>query len=296
VINDMTDETQQNGSQPAQIKEQLEQLNEKKEEAFRRKQEISAKIAEKINQVSEYKKSRNDLTKQVRDLKVERDKLNAEITAKITEIKAAQPQKPETPAAPAPVGPKGERLNPHELQRQIKALEQKIETVPMSFDAEQKTMKMIKAMKKQLDAFQGAVAHRGELHAKSKEIDALKKQANTLHAKVTQMAKQSQEHHEQLITLSKEIEDLKKGEETAYQEFLAAKQEYMTLSGDVREAQNEQKQARQAERKEQEKAKKQKEAEDQKTLKERAKEAEDKMLRGEKLNTEDLLALQSLKE
>jgi uncharacterized coiled-coil DUF342 family protein len=291
VINDMTED-----AQTTDVKEKLDKLNEKKEDAFRRKQQISDKIAEKINQVSEYKKSRNDLTRQVRELKVDRDKLNTEITNKIAEIKATQPAKVETPAPVIPVGPKGERLNAHELQRQIKALEQKIETIPMSFDAEQKTMKQIKQFKKQLETLQGAVTQRGELSAKSKEIDQLKKQANTLHAKVTQMAKQSQEHHEKLIQLSKEIEELKKQEEAVYQEFLGAKQEYMTLSGDMREAQNEQKAQRHAERKEQDKAKKQKEAEDQKTLKQRAQEAEDKMTRGEKLTTEDLLALQSLKE
>ena len=246
--------------------------------------------------MSDYKKARNDLTRQVRELKVDRDKLNSEITTKITEIKASQPEKPQTPAAPMPTGPKGERLNPHEIGRQIKALEQKIETIPMSFDAEQKTMKMIKQLKKQFDQFQGAMEVRGEMSAKSKEIDALKKSANALHAKVTVMAKQSQEHHEKLIQLSKDIEDLKKQEETFYQEFLTAKQEYMALSGDMKEVQNEMKATRSAERQEKEKQKKAKEAEDQKTLKQRANEAEEKMARGEKLNTEDLLALQSVKD
>jgi uncharacterized coiled-coil DUF342 family protein len=275
------------------LKEKLEKLNQKKEDAFHRKQEISTKIAEKINQVNEYKKARNDLTRQVRELKVDRDKLNTEITAKIGEIKAAQPVKVEMPQV---TGPKGERLRPGDLSRQIKALEQKIETVPMSFEAEQKTMKQIKVFKKQLDQFQGAYEHRGELSAKSKEIDALKKDANALHAKVTQMAKQSQEHHEKLITLSKDIEDLKVQEEALYQEFLAAKQEYMAMSGDMREVQAEQREKRAAERQEKDKQKKAKEAEDQKTLKQRAKEAEDKMTRGEKLTTEDLLAMQSLKD
>jgi uncharacterized coiled-coil DUF342 family protein len=281
--------------QGEELRTKLETLNQKKEEAFRKKQEIAAKIADRINQVGEFKKQRNELTRQVRELKVERDKLNTEITTKITEIKAAQP-KTEAPAAPAPVGPKGERLNVHELMRQIKALEQKIETVPMSFDAEQKTMKMIKQLKKQHDQLQGAHNLRGELGTKSKEIDALKKQANALHAKVTLMAKESQEHHEKLITLSKEIEDLKKDEEGAYQDFLASKQEYLSLSGDMREVQAEQRAVRVAERKEQEKVKKAKEAEDLKTLQQRAKEAEEKMFRGEKLNTEDLLALQSIKD
>ena len=217
-----------------ELKDKLSALNEKKEDAFRWKQDISTKIADRIKQVGEFKRTRNDLTKNVRELKAERDKLNAEITAKITEIKASQP-KVEAPKVQLPVGPKGERLNSHELARQIKALEQKIETVPMSFEAEQKTMKMIKQLKKQLLVFESVRGMNAETSAKSKEIDELKQQANALHAKVTQMAKQSQEHHEKLIELSKEIEDLKAQEEGAYQEFLGAKQEYMSLSGDMKE-------------------------------------------------------------
>lgn len=271
-----------------ELKAKLEALNERKEDAFRRKQEISQKIADKIKLVSDYKKSRNELTKGVRELKVERDKLNSQITAKIGEIKSTQPK--EKPVQT------GERVNVHELQRQMRALEQKIETVPMSFDAEQKTMKQIKAIKKQLDAVGAVHKHNSELATKSKEIDQLKSSANALHAKVTQMAKQSQDHHEKLIQLSKEIEELKAQEDTVYQEFLAAKQEYMMLSGDMKKVQSEVKAVKAAVREQKEKAKKQKDAEDQKTLLDRAREAEAKMARGEKLTTEDLLALQSLKE
>jgi uncharacterized coiled-coil DUF342 family protein len=273
------------------LKERLEALNQKKEDAFRRKQEISGKIAERIKQVGDFKKSRNDLTRSVRELKVERDKLNSQITAKISELKAAAPVKVELPA-----GPRGERMHPGEILRQMKAMEHKIETVPMSFDAEQKVMKQIKQMRKQLDGINAARGMTTEMQGKSKEIDTLKKSANDLHAKVTQMAKESQDHHEKLINLSKDIEDLKAQEEAAYQEFLGAKQEYMALSGEVKEVQQEARTQRNAERAEKEKQKKEQQAEDQKTLQERAKEAEAKMMRGEKLNTEDLLALQSLKE
>jgi uncharacterized coiled-coil DUF342 family protein len=295
----MSEENPQTNAAHA-LRDELEQLNQRKEDAFRRKQELSAKIAEKIKQVGDFKKSRNDLTRQVRELKVDRDKLNTQITEKINEIKATMP-KPEpgkeAPAMPQlPTGPKGERLSPHEVLRQIRLLEQKIETIPMSFESEQKTMKQIKQMKKQLAAFEAVRGHSTESREKSKEIDTLKADANALHAKVTMLAKQSQEHHEQLITLSKEIEELKAAEEAAYQEFLGAKQEYMAKSGDVREAQDEVRANRAAERKQQDADRRKKEAEDAKTLKERAKEAEDKMMRGEKLNTEDLLALQSVRD
>lgn len=279
-----------------EIKDRVSTLNDKKEAAYQKKQEIGTKIAEKIRLVNEYKKTRNDLTKQVRDMKVERDKLNTEISAKITELKALQPEKKEEEQPHLPIGPKGERMHPMELRRRLKAIETKIETIPMSFDAEQKLMKEAKQIKKQLDALDSAHGKHGELVGKSKDIDKLKKQANALHANVTQLARESQEYHEKLVTLSKEIEDLKSQEDSLQDQFLSAKKEYLEATGDMREAQAELQAARAAIREHKEREKQQRMAEDKKTLQQRAKEAEEKMMKGEKLTTEDLLAMQSVRD
>lgn len=284
-----------NEQDSGQLRDRLAQLNERKEAAFRRKQEIGALIADKIRQIGDYRKARNDLTRQVRELKKDRDVLNSQITAKIGEIKELRPEKPAAPK-PALTDARGRPVRARDLQRQIKALEEKIETVPMDFETEQKVMKSIKTMRKQLEQLDDSAGLTGELSEKSQEIDDLKKEANALHAKVTKLAKESQDYHEKMIGLSADIENLKKQEEEAYQDFLKHKQEYMQLSGEMREAQVEEKQERQAQREQERMSRKAKEAEDQKTLKQRAKEAQDKMLRGEKLTTEDLLALQSLKE
>jgi len=283
---------------PDALREKLEELNVRKEAAFSRKQEAGGKIQERIQKIGEYRKLRNDLTLHVRELKKERDALNTQITAKITEIKAARPA---TPAVAAPVAPpkrlvdeKGRPMSPRDLERKIQQLEEKLETIPMSFEAEQKTNKLIKAMKKQLDGVAQAHGVSAEISTKSREIDALKRDANALHAKVTKMAKESQEFHEKMLTLSAEIETLKTEEEGAYQEFLAHKQEYLLASGDVREQQVEQRAQRDAQRDQERQDRRKKEAEEQKTLQQRAHEASEKMRKGEKLTTEDLLALQSV--
>lgn len=281
---------------PAVSKEQLAELNERKERAFLRKQEVGTKIAEKIRQIGEFRKARNDLTRQVREMKVQRDALNTQITERITQIKEMRPA--EKPVVPRPqlTDAKGRPVRVRDLQRQVKILEEKMETVPMDFQAEQKMMKTIKALKKQIDQFDQAEGLSGDLAVKSREIDDLKKQANVLHAKVTKIAKDSQEYHERMIKLSAEIEELKKEEEGIYQEFLQHKQEYVKIAGEVRGAETEARQVRNAQREEERKARKEKDAQDQKTLQQRAKEAEEKMLKGEKLTTEDLLALQSMRD
>ncbi len=285
-------------AEPAELKERISSLNDRKEQAFQNKQELSTKIGEKIRLVNEHKKARNDLTKQVRDLKEERDKLNTQISASIAQLKELQPEKREEPLPipQLPYGPRGENIHPSELKRKIKAIEQKIETVPMSFDAEQKLMKQLKQMKKHVGNMETSAGKHSELITKSKEIDKLKKSANALHAKVTQLAKQSQEYHEKIITLSKEIEDLKAQEEKLQEDFLGAKKEYLEATGSMRESQAEQQAARNVMRDQREREKQQRLAEDKKTLQQRAKEAESKMVKGSKLTTEDLLALQSIKD
>ncbi len=281
------------------LRVKLEELDRRKESAFSRKQEAGGKIQERIQKIGEYRKLRNDLTLQVRELKKQRDALNTQITTKITEIKASRPAtKPETAAPAAPpkrlVDEKGRPMSPRDFERKIQQLEEKLETIPMSFEAEQKTNKLIKLMKKQLDSIAQSHGVSNELSVKSREIDALKRDANALHAKVTKMAKESQEFHEKMLTLSAEIEALKTEEEGAYQEFLAHKQEYLLAAGDVREQQVEHRAARDAQRDQERSERKKKEAEEQKTLQQRAHEASEKMRKGEKLTTEDLLALQSV--
>ncbi len=286
-----------NEKESADLRPKLDELNQKKEDAFARKQEISALIGEKIRQISEFRRKRNELTGLVRSQKKDRDALNAQITEKIAEIKKARPApKPMAARKEAPLDAKGRPLRPRAIEQQIALLEERLETMPMGFDAEQKLVKQIKQLKKQHGELSESAGLSGELAGKSKEIDDLKKAANELHAKVTECAKESQQYHEKMLALSAEIEELKKEEEDKYKEFLAHKEEYMRLSGDVKDAQTEVRKARKAEKSKEAEERKRKDADEQKTLKQRAKEAEEKMVKGEKLTTEDLLAMQSVRD
>lgn len=280
------------GKDATELQQELDRLNEQKERAFTRKQELGSKIQEKIHQISEYRQQRNNLTKQVRELKKERDALNAQITAKISEIKDEMPKR----KRPLPKDEKGRPLSPRRLQGQIQQLEEKLETVPMNFDAEQKLTKKIKDIKKQLGEAEGSLGLSGELAGKSREIDELKEEANALHAKVTDLAKESQQYHEKMLALSTEIDELKGLEDEAYQEFVKCKQAYLEKAGDVKEVRQEAHKERSAKRARHRAEQQKKEEEDKKTLQERAKEAQEKIVKGKKLTTEDLLALQGVKD
>jgi len=278
------------------LRTELLAANKRKEEVFLKKQTVGQQIAEKIKLVNEFKQRRNDLTKQVRELKVKRDSFNEIINAKIDDIKKLTDGKPNPFARPPPrMGGRGsdrEDNDPASIKRKIEALEYKLETQPMSFDAEQKINKQIRDLKKQYDEKMKAFAGMEEVMTKSHEIDTLKREANELHAQVTHLAADSQKHHEQLIDYSKEIDELKKEEETLYQTFLEHKKVFAEINAKLKMKQGVIDDARDVQREEKAKARRKKQDEETKTLKERAKEVEEKVKKKQKLTTEDLLALQ----
>jgi len=270
------------------LKKELASIDKKKEASFAKKQEVGSKIAEKIRNVNEFKKARNELTKEVRELKKKRDTLNQEINEKVQEIKKL------TDGKPLPRQKRKDPENPQFLKKKIEELEYKLETQPMGFEAEQKINKQIREYKKKVNEKMKASEGMENVLAKSKEIDNLKREANALHAKVTQLAVDSQKRHENLISESKEIEELKKEEEELYNSFMEYKKKYSEINTKLKNELGE-KQEVTVVRKERQESRKQKAAEDKKTLKERAKEAESKVKKKQKLTTEDLLALQGMK-
>lgn len=271
------------------LKKELAAADKKKEDSFKKKQEVGSKIAEKIRLVNESKKERNELTQQVRDLKKRRDELNSQINERVQEIKKL------TDGKPLPKRSRKDPEGPQSLKKKIEQLEFKMETQPMGFDAEQKINKEIRDLKKQYNEKMKAFDGLEDVMVKSREIDALKKEANELHAKVTKLATDSQKRHESLINQSKEIEDLKKEEEQLYNDFLEHKKVFAELNTKLRNQLGIADEVKDVVRKERQTSKKAKEAEDQKTLKERANEAEQKLKKKQKLTTEDLLAMQGMK-
>lgn len=273
-----------------EMKQKVAAANKKKEAAFRKKQELSKQIGEKIGELLGSKKRRNALTSDVRELKKERDRLNKEIRKRVQEIKAFNEANKDL------LGRLNRKKNPAFLQKQIEGLEFKLETQPMSFDAERKLRKKLKDLQKEYDEVKDKAGALGDLREKSKEIDALKKEANKLHREVQERAKASQSRHEELVGESKEVDDLKKEEETLYQAFLEEKEKYTKINVKLKEKIADLQRIKEELNKRDVKLKEDRKQEELKTLQERAKDAEEKVKKKQKLTTEDLLAMQGFKK
>ena len=257
------------------LKKKLDDLNESKEHWFAKKSEFGNQIKELIGRVKDLKKDRNSLTNEVKDLKKKRDSLNKEIGI--------------NPAVKRTVVVNGRKVNVGKIKKEHDDLEFKIQTTPMSFDKEQKMMKRVKELRKQLDSAKKDKAEKDESVKLSKEAKEIKEKANNIHKSLKDKADKSQEIHETLISESKKIDELKEQEESAYKKFFELKKTFTDLNNElkdklrsIRDIQKKTKTNKKAKEKEQQKE----------LIAEKAKDVEEKISKKKKLTTEDILILQ----
>ena len=270
----------------ADLKKSLNEINNQKESWFEKKNECTAQISDLIKNVNELKKKRNEFTGKVKELKQKRKELSDKIKKAINEVKAFEKERnsiqnkydiKEDPAA---------------IAAAVERLEFKIETEVMSFDKEQQLMKKIKDLKKQVEEAKGLGEIWGRVRDKSREIKELKKQAEDAHRKVQQLASESQKCHEEMIEKSKQIDELRVKEEDAYRKFFELKQKFSEVNESLKKRLPEINDLRDKLDLDREETKKEKAAKQEKRLNTKSLEVKDKIRKGKKLTTEDLLVFQ----
>jgi len=283
----MTESTQPTDEPHADVqglRSHLKELRDQVNSLFNQRDAVSKKIRALISQIKAKKTERNLLTDEVKARKVVRSALSEEIREKIDVIKGLKEK-----MGPRPVQPSGPRESPSRLRARIEEINRLIETEAPSFEKEQKLMKEIKEIKRKLDESVKADAGSSEVRALSKEIDDLKVKADAAHEELQVKAKGSQSLHEQILVWSKEVDELKKEESSLQESFLAKKKEYDDLASKLGVLTEEQ-QGR--DRSSHDRQAKEEAARQKNRISKKIQDVEDKMKRGEKLNTEDILILQ----
>ena len=274
----------------SELKNSLNQADEQKEKWFKSKEELSGRIRSLIGGIKESRTKRNSLTGDVKKLKEKRKELNDKIKGRISEIKSIHRQEKEI------IGKYRIQGDPSAIKREIDRLDSRIETDVMSFEKEKDLMKKIKGLKKRLEQTKGLTVVLKKKDEISKEIDVMKSEAKDVHKKVQDTAKESQVRHESAIKNSGEIDSFKKSEEDAFKKFIESKMRFNEINSKLKEKLLEMSRIREkldAYRKEDKKREKERE---ERVLKSREEFVREKMKKGEKLTTEDLLVFQNLKE
>lgn len=274
----------------ADIREDLNLLNEEKEKWFKKRNDISNKIKVSIKELKFAKGERDNLTKQVKDSKQRRGELNEDIKKKIEDIKKLNSEKNDIAKKYKIEG------DPSKIKEEIERLEFILETNVMSFDKEKALMKQIKDKKKQYEKVKVLTDVFDRIHKLSQEIERMREKADKSHKKTQERAGKSQEKHEEMIHASKELNELRKQELDSFKIFNQLKKQFYLVNDYLKqkliELNSIKEKLDEAELTDIERKK----IKITKELKEKEREVEEKIKSKKKLTTEDLLIFQKIEE
>lgn len=272
----------------AKLRNSLNELSNQKEQLFSKKSDIDKKISNSITKVNKLREDRDSLVKQIQGDKAIRDKLNKETREKIDKVKEARDKKNRVMAKHKIKG------NPMALKGEIERLEQTMEIEVISFKKEKEIMKQLKDLKKKFSDFKSISDVFDNMDSLSKEIDDLKKRSEDAHKRVQDAAKLSQEKHIQLMPMSNDLDKLKEQKLHAMAKISEIKDKIKKVDEGLREnlgASTDVSGKLEVYKKE---AKKKKQEKEEAEMKKKEDFIREKMKKGGKLTTEDIIALQGI--
>jgi len=201
----------------SQFKTRLNEINEKKEYWFKKKEDLKKELNELIQKIKEIKAEKDRKNVELQQLKEQRDKYNYEVQRLIKNIRNLNEEKSNA------FKKYNIKVDPTKIQQKINELEKKVE-IETNFDKEKKLMEEIKKLKKAYEETTEVRQIAEKAYHLEKEIRESKKKADEFHRKIQEITKDT--GYEVFMELSKKITELKKEQEDAFQRFIDHKNEY----------------------------------------------------------------------
>ena len=264
-----------------ELKEKRNQLHSKSKKLADERDELNSAIRGMRNNIYDHKKTRDELNERVKHAKEQRNKLNktySEIRKKIEELE----RKRSTTAG----------ANVNDLRKQLSTLETEQMTQPMSAQKEKKAIEIISGLHAKIKKQEELLNKDPKLKKAVEEETIIKQKAEKQHDMVEKLATRAQEEHEDMIGLIRQLDNLIKKVNGIHEMIVETKiqadvvhREFIDYVDKIHDFERDVSTARDK------KFKKRKTAEATVAHKE-ADEIFEKFRRGEKLSTEDLMALQ----
>jgi uncharacterized coiled-coil DUF342 family protein len=260
-------------------------LDKRKEEFFREKRKISSDIFSRIKNAQAFKEKRNSLTSVVKNSKMTKEEVEQKMQTLDKEIHQLKEDKQK-------ILQKLGVDDPMKLKKNIKQLEFKIETEGLTFEKEKELMKVLTKMKKQFETAKSVVDIEHKLDVRFRELRELRQEFDASKKIVQQTAKESQKQHVELIESSKEIDVLRAKENELETNIGSLKGEIYSLNDEISKKMEKLDGIKKILSENNVRFKEDIEKSNNELLKQKDVEVQEKLKKGKKLTTEDLLVLQ----
>jgi uncharacterized coiled-coil DUF342 family protein len=258
-----------------------DQLHTKSKKLADERDALNSTIREIRNNISEHKKKRDDLNERVKHAKDQRNKLNKRYSEIKKHIEDLEKKRSSTSGA-----------NLNKLRKQLRTLENEQMTQPMSPQKEKKVIEIISEIHSKIKVVEDRLNKDPKLKKAMEEELVVKQKAEKQHDLVEKLATRAQEEHEGMIELIKQLDNLIKKVNITQETIVTTKIEADKVHKDFIECVDKIHDLERSIISAQEKKRKTKKVVEVTIAQKEADEIFERFKRGEKLSTEDLMALQ----
>ncbi len=260
-----------------------DELNAQTKEWKAQRDALNGQVRELVEEAGKCREERDSLNQKVRETKVLRDEWNQKVSALKEQIAALRP---------ADKNDEKNGMSVKQLKKQLQDLEYTQQTKSLGKDKENEIVKQISTLAREIEEKEKTVEATGEVKEIVQQLRDAKAQAETHHHEVSVYAEQAQAAHDKMIGFYEQADRLRKEADAAQAKFVECKQaadeEHRKHIEQIKSVHEMDKDAASIKNKKTAARKKKVDAEG----RVQAKEIFERFKSGEKLSTEDLMALQ----
>jgi len=264
-----------------ELKEKRNTLHAKSKNLAEDRDKLNQSIRDLRNKISDHKKNRDELNERVRHAKDQRNKLNKVYGETKKSIEILEKERSNV---------SGTNINV--LRKQLRTLETEQMTQPMSPQKEKKLIEVISDIHTKIKNAEDKINKDPKLKKAIEEEKIIKQKAEKQHDTVEKLASRAQEEHEEMMEQIKTLENLVKKVNSVQENIVMTKieadkvhKEFIECVDKIHDIEREITSGK-------EKKRKSKKAAEASSAAKEANEIFERFKRGEKLSTEDLMALQ----
>ncbi len=280
-IDEMKTKKDEFQKQANELKEKRNKLHQKSKQLADERDQLNSTIREMRNKITEHKKKRDEFNERVKNAKEQRNQLNKSYSTIKKRIEDLERKRSSV---------SGTNLN--ELRKQLRNLENEQMTQPMTSQKEKKVIELISELHTKIKQQEQLLNQDPLLKKASEEEKIIKQKAEKQHDIVEKIATRAQEEHEGMIQLIKQLDNhvqkVNQIQETIVMTKIEADKvhkEFIECVDTIHELERQISSMH-------EKAYKKKKTVEASNVHKEANEIFERFKRGEKLSTEDLMALQ----
>lgn len=212
LLSDLEEKRRHANEQADLHRARRDELNDKTKEWIRRRDELNARVRELVDEAQTHKAERDRLNEAVQEAKGKRETWNKKVSELLDQLNRQKRKK--VPRGGVPL---------EKLKRDLRGMEFKQQTSVLAVDKERDLVEQITGLQMEIKQRERQLQDDEAIRQLQAEVDEARETAEARHQEVSRLAEEAQVHHDAMVSLYEQADEVRAEADNAQEEFIKTK-------------------------------------------------------------------------